>query len=143
MATPVVNIFEVGDYDAQILRARDQLRGGGLVVLPTETVYGAAGVLTNDAARQRLGALPGSGGEGTPFTIHLARVSDAGRYLGTVSDFGQRLMRKLWPGPVGLIFDVSELRRKQVAAEIGVEEGMIYDGSTVTLRCPDHIVTSD
>jgi protein-tyrosine phosphatase len=143
MRVPIVNIFEVGDYDAQIARARDHLRGGKLVVLPTETVYGAAGVLTNEAARQRLAALRGGAADGKPYTIHLARVSDASRYLGNVSDFGQRLMRKLWPGPVGLIFDVPELRRKQVAAEIGIEEGMIYDGSTVTLRCPDHIVTSD
>src|SRR3954468_9963622 len=118
MATPVVNIFEVGDYDAQIARARDQLRGGGLVVLPTETVYGAAGVLTHDAARQRLATLRGNGADGKPFTIHLARVSDAGRYPGAVTESGQRLMRKLWPGPVGLIFDVPAARRKQVASEV-------------------------
>src|SRR5688500_14236179 len=115
MSVPIVNIFEVGDYDVQIARARDQLAGGGLVVLPTETVYGAAGVLTQEAARRRLEALRGGGSAGKPFTIHLARVSDANRYLGAVSDFGQRLMRKLWPGPVGLIFDVPEARRTQVA----------------------------
>src|SRR3954471_11186328 len=120
MATPVVNIFEVGDYDAQIARAREQLRGGGLVVLPTETVYGAAGVLTSDAARQRLGALRG-GTSGKPFTIHLARVDDAHRYLGDVSDYGQRLMRKLWPGPVGLIFDVPEARRSEVAKNLNLD----------------------
>src|SRR5687768_17385184 len=105
MATPIVNIFEVGDYDAQIARARDLLQGGGLVVMPTETVYGAAGLLTHEGARQRLASLRGDT-TGKPFTIHLARGADAFQYLGDVSDYGRRLMRKLWPGPVGLIFDV-------------------------------------
>src|SRR5687768_15325069 len=143
MSSPIVNIFEVGDYDAQISRARERLVAGGLVVLPTETVYGAAGVLTNADARERLNALRGGAADAKPFTIHLARASDAHRYLADVNEFGERLMRKLWPGPVGLIFDVPEARRKQVAAELGLSEGAIYDGSTVTLRCPDHIVTSD
>ncbi len=142
MATPVVNIFEVGDYDAQILRARRELHDGGIVVLPTETVYGAAGVLTNENARRRLSDLRG-GADGKPFTIHVANVADAWRYLGTVGEYGQRLMRKLWPGPVGLIFDVPAERRTQVAAGLGIEPSTIFDGSTVTLRCPDHIVTSD
>lgn len=142
MSTPVVNIFEVGDYDAQIVRAREQLLGGGLVVLPTETVYGAAGVLTQQAARDRLAALRGGSG-GKPFTIHLAHRDDAGRYLGDVSEFDQRLMRKLWPGPVGLIFDVPEKRRNEVAKRFNLEPSQLYDGSTITLRCPDHIVTND
>ena len=142
MATPIVNIFEVGDYDAQIVRARDTLRGGGLVVLPTETVYGAAGILTNAEARRRLGELRAGPGD-KPFTIHLARGEEAYGYLGDVNEYGQRLIRKLWPGPVGLIFDVPADRRRQVAAELKVDEQAIYEGPTVTLRCPDHIVTFD
>ncbi|CAA9376068.1 MAG: Low molecular weight protein tyrosine phosphatase [uncultured Phycisphaerae bacterium] len=141
MPSPVVNIFEVGDYDAQVARARGLLHSGGLVVLPTETVYGAAGLLTHDAARARLSGLRGT--QSNPFTIHLARAEDARNYLGDVTDFGQRLMRKLWPGPVGLMFDVPAERRRQVAEALKLAEADIYDGSTVTLRCPDHIVTTD
>ena len=142
MATPIVNIFEVGDYDAQIVRARDALRRGGLVVLPTETVYGAAGILTNAEARRRLGELRG-GPSAKPFTIHLARGDEAFRYLGDVNEYGKRLIRKLWPGPVGLIFDVPADRRRQVSSDLNIEEQAIYEGATVTLRCPDHIVTYD
>jgi protein-tyrosine phosphatase len=142
MATPVVNIFEVGDYDAQIVRAREQLLGGGLVVLPTETVYGAAGVLTQEAARNRLAELRGGAG-GKPFTVHLAHRDDAGHYLGDVSEIGHRLMKKLWPGPVGLIFDVPEKRRNEIAQRFKLDPERLYDGGTITLRCPDHIVTND
>lgn len=142
MPSPVVNIFEVGDYDAQVARARDLLRGGGVVVLPTETVYGAAGLLSHDGARRRLEKLRGST-PGKPFTIHLARADDARHYLGDVGEYGRRLMRKLWPGPVGLIFEVSPERRREVSSYLRLEETAIYDGSTVTLRYPDHIVTND
>jgi protein-tyrosine phosphatase len=143
MAATVVNIFEVGDYDAQIARACERLQAGGLVVLPTETVYGAAGVVTSDVARKRLNVLRAPGGEAKPFTVHLAHRSEAERYLGPVNEYAQRLMRKLWPGPVGLVFDVSPERQTQAAREIGVPAETVYEGSTITLRCPDHIVTND
>ena len=55
MAAPIVHIFDVGDYEAQIRRGADLLRTGGVVTLPTETVYGAAGLMTSAAARGMLG----------------------------------------------------------------------------------------
>ncbi len=111
---PVVSIFDVGDYDEQLGRAVTLLREGGVVVLPTETIYGAAGVLGNDKAITRLKTIRGgpavgkpavgNSGAGKPFTIHLARREQAMRYIGEVGEVGQRLMKKLWPGPVALQF---------------------------------------
>src|SRR3954454_4731417 len=110
---PIVPIFSVGDYDAQVRRGTQILRDGGLVVLPTETVYGAAGLLSHPQARERLYGLRGDP-DGGPFTIHIAQAADANRYLGDVNDLGRRLMRKLWPGPVGLVFDVPPDRRREI-----------------------------
>jgi L-threonylcarbamoyladenylate synthase len=143
MPAPVIPIFDVGQYDGPIGQAVDLLRKGGVVVLPTETVYGAAGVLGNDKSAPRLKAIRGSD-NGKPFTIHLARREQAMRYLGEIGEFGTRLMRKLWPGPVALVFDVPPERRKQVAKELDIGERDLYsaDGS-ITLRFPDHIVASD
>jgi protein-tyrosine phosphatase len=53
------------------------------------------------------------------------------------------MMRKLWPGPVGLIFGVEESRRREVAGELGLAEGDLYDGPSIALRCPDHPVFYD
>jgi L-threonylcarbamoyladenylate synthase len=144
MTAPVVSIFEVGDYDSAIGKATALLREGGVVVLPTETIYGAAAVLGNGKAMPRLKAIRGAAGEGNPFTIHIAHREQAMRYIGEVGEIGTRLMKKLWPGPVALQFDVPAERRKQVARQIGIPENEIYaaDG-TITLRCPDHIVTTD
>src|SRR5438874_1249030 len=110
MVTSVVDIFDVADYEQHVTRAAELLRQGGVVVLPTETVYGAAALLTQPAALARLKSLRG-GDERKPMTIHLARRENSMRYLGQVSDLGRRMMTKLWPGPVSLMFEVSSERR--------------------------------
>lgn len=129
---------------AAALEAAEALRRGDVVVLPTETVYGVAGVLTNAGALRKLREiqeLRGSSATRKPVTLHLGSRGDATRYLGEVSEVGKRLMQKVWPGPVGLIFEVCAARRGEVARALGVAEGEIYDGEEITLRCPDHGVT--
>jgi protein-tyrosine phosphatase len=144
MPTPVVHIFDAPDYDGEIRRAASAISDGGLVVLPTETVYGAAGLLSSAKGKARLQALRDGGTPvDKPFTIHLAHRDAAAQYLGTLNDFARRLMRKLWPGPVGLTFDVSIDRRKEVVATLKVAEGDLYSNGSITLRCPDHMVTTD
>src|SRR5690349_14179003 len=135
MSAEVVSIFETGDYEQQIARAAERLRAGGVVVLPTETVYGAAAVLGNDSSIQRLKAIRVSAGgtAGKPFTIHLARREQAMRYIGEVGETATRLMRKLWPGPVSLVFDVPAEKRAAVSKELAVPESELYINGTITL----------
>jgi protein-tyrosine phosphatase len=142
MPVPIQSIFNGGEYEKLIARGAEALSAGGIVVLPTETVYGAAGVLNNHAARDRLRTLRG-GVTDRPFTVHLADPSDAEDYIDAPNEYAQRVLRKLWPGPVSLSFDVSESRRRNVASTLGVDQSDLYDGSTITLRCPDHIVATD
>ena len=141
MAAPIVHIFETGGYDAHIRRGAELLSGGGVVVLPTETVYGAAGLINRPAARSRLAAL--RGGTNKPFTVHVARREDAKKYLGDLNEYAERFLRKLWPGPVGLVFDVPAGRRREASAALSVSESDLYEGDAITLRCPDHIVAAD
>lgn len=145
MAASVISIFDAPDYEHEVLRAREVLQSGGLVVLPTETVYGAAGLLSNPRGHERLAALRG-GEASRPFTVHLARREQAMRYLdpAATGEYANRMMRKLWPGPVALVFDVSPERRQEVAREQNVAETDLYDPSgSITLRCPDHVLTQD
>src|SRR5947207_15213627 len=142
MPTAVASIFEVADYRAQINDAANLLRDGKVVVLPTETVYGAAALLTHPAALGRLKAIRDNDGD-KPFTIHLAKCEDATKYLGPTSDLAKRMMTKLWPGPVAIQFDVPAERRQEVARKLEVAESELYEDGTITLRCPDHMITSD
>ncbi len=142
MSAPVVQIFETGDYDAQVSRAAELLNSGSLIVLPTETVYGLAARLDRPQAMSRLRALRPTA-EPKPFTLHLAHRHEAERYLGSISELGRRMIQKLWPGPVALMFDVPSDRQAVIAAELGVAPSDLYDGDTITLRCPDHILATD
>jgi L-threonylcarbamoyladenylate synthase len=143
MPVNVIDIFDITDYSSQVDRAADLLMQGGVVVLPTETVYGAAAMLSHPAGLSKLRSLrPGS--DSRPFTVHLANREQAEKYLGdNVSELGRRMMRKLWPGPVALTFDVSSANRQRVSAAIGVAESDLFDGGSITLRCPDHVVAID
>jgi protein-tyrosine phosphatase len=142
MAVPILSIFAGGEYEKHVERCAQVLKTGGIVVLPTETVYGAAGLLRLEEARKRLRDLRGDNGP-RPFTVHLANPADAGQYLDDPSEYAQKLMRKLWPGPVSLMFEVSGARREEVASKLEIPELEIYSGPSITLRCPDDIVTTD
>ncbi|HEY7120311.1 MAG TPA: Sua5/YciO/YrdC/YwlC family protein [Tepidisphaeraceae bacterium] len=144
MSAPVVPIFE-GNYNDHIRLAGEKLRQGGVVVLPTETVYGAAGALNRPEALARLRQLRPSGGSGEApaFIPHLASPQHAAQFLGDVGEFGHRCIRKLWPGPVTLVFDVPADRRKAVASTLKLAESDLYDGDSITLRCLEHRVARD
>lgn len=144
MPAPIVNIFAAADYEGQVHRAREIIGSGGLVVLPTESVYGAAGLLSHAQSRQRLSALRGDASPpARPFTLHLANPAEVVKFIGDMNDFAQRLVRKLWPGPVGMVFDVAPPLQAELAAQSGLEPAWIYDAESVTLRCPDDLVTID
>ena len=92
---------------------------------------------------QQLKALR-NGASGAPLTLHLADAKDAEAFMGPTTDLARRMMQKLWPGPVGLMFEVPADRRAQVAATLGIAPGDLYDSAgTITLRCPDHWVARD
>jgi L-threonylcarbamoyladenylate synthase len=137
-----VRILEVQDYAEQVRRGGQMLSEGKVVVLPTETVYGATALITRTEGRDRLKALR-QGNSSRPLTPHLATRRQAEQFLGGCNELARRMMRKLWPGPVGLQFDVDADRRREVADKLGIAEGDLYDGPSITLRCPDHQVFSD
>jgi L-threonylcarbamoyladenylate synthase len=142
MQAQIVQILGSPDYALETQRAAELLSAGKMVVLPTETVYGVAGLLTHSDARNALSQIRG-GTSTKPFTIHVAHPDDALQYLGDTNAFARRAMRKFWPGPIGLIFEVDEQVRIEVARKFGIEQADLYEGSSITLRCPDNRVFSD
>jgi len=142
MQAQILQILGAPEYGQEIRRGSELLSAGKLLVLPTETVYGVAGVLTNAEARAGLAQVRGAT-VGKPFTVHVARSEDALEFVGNVNSFARRAMRKLWPGPIGLVFDVPEETRRTLSEKIGVDESDLYEGSSITLRCPDHPVFMD
>jgi protein-tyrosine phosphatase len=89
---------------AALAPAVDALRDGGLVGLPTETVYGIAVNLGKpDAVRRALELR--SSPPGTELTVHLGDRDELRRVVpGPVPAAAARLIQRFWPGPLTILF---------------------------------------
>ncbi|GLQ19859.1 L-threonylcarbamoyladenylate synthase [Algimonas porphyrae] len=108
------------------LRAAEVLRAGGLVALPTETVYGLAGDARSEAAIAAIYAAKGRPSN-NPLITHLLSPESAAAYA-DISDLATTLMVNFWPGPLTLVLP----RRRSDLAE-RASAGL----DTLALRCPD------
>jgi L-threonylcarbamoyladenylate synthase len=89
-------------YDPEALtRAVDILKRGGLVVIPTETVYGLAADATNPDAVARIFAAKGRP-RFNPLIAHVVGLS-AARREAQLSDIAVSLIKNFWPGPLTLV----------------------------------------
>jgi len=118
-----------GELEATLLDAvLPCLRAGGVVALPTDTIYGVAAMAQNTAAVRRLYALKGRDA-GKPVAICVPEVADVGRYgVVTVS---QALLGLLLPGPVTVVLQ----RRPELNPELNPGTAL------VGIRVPDHAFT--
>lgn len=85
------------------------LRKGGLVIFPTETVYGIGIRAGDPAARHRLCALKERDPE-KPLTIHIAWLEDLKKIVQNVPPMARRLMDRYWPGPLTLVLETEGKR---------------------------------
>ena len=118
-----------GDDPESITAAADCLRSGGLVGLPTETVYGLAANADDDAAVAQIFKAKGRPAD-HPLIVHVADASAVAHYASELPEFAAQLMRAFWPGPLTLILP----RRPGVAAAAA------GGNPTIGLRCPSHPV---
>lgn len=125
-------------------QAGKTLDAGGLVIFPTETVYGvAASALSNDGlqALRRVKERH----DDQPFTIHLPDADSAEHYIDLTQPWLARLVRRAFPGPSTLIVHVAEdvIRQKLEALKLAdSQRNRLYHQGTVGLRCPDHALAS-
>lgn len=92
--------MKVVDATAGIRRAAGILREGGVVVAPTDSVYGLFGDALNEKTVGRIRLIKGRDG-GNPFQIAILK-EEAGRY-GVLNEDAVRLIERYWPGDVNLI----------------------------------------
>lgn len=116
--------------DENVRQAAKIIRSGGLLGIPTETVYGlGANALDADAVR---GIYEAKGRPSdNPLIIHIPDASWLSRYCENVPESAYRLADEFWPGPLTMI-----LPRKPI-----VPDRTTGGLSTVGVRCPNHPVT--
>jgi L-threonylcarbamoyladenylate synthase len=110
-----------------VQRAVECLQAGGLVVLPTETVYGLAADAADPRAVARIYAVKGRPAN-HPLILHIADASELAEWAAEIPGFAARLTQGCWPGPLTVV-----LRRSKRVGDF------ITGGQdTVAIRVPDH-----
>jgi L-threonylcarbamoyladenylate synthase len=113
-----------------LARAAEILREGGLVAVPTETVYGLAARADSDAAVAGIYAAKGRPSF-NPLIVHVASFAQA-QALAEFTPAAERLAEEHWPGPLTLV-----LPRRRGA---GLAAAVTADLDTLALRMPAHPV---
>ena len=130
METHTAIIFDLTSEKCkkEIEKAGQIIRSGGLVVFPTETVYGLGGDATDFLAAQKIYAAKGRPSD-NPLIIHISEPKEAEQYTYT-NDIYYKLADMFMPGPLTVILKAKEIIPKTVTAGL----------DTVAVRCPSHPV---
>ncbi|MBE6635095.1 MAG: threonylcarbamoyl-AMP synthase [Ruminococcaceae bacterium] len=129
MNTELISIMDLSTESMKDLcRAAEIIRRGGLVVFPTETVYGLGADATNAEAAAKIFEAKGRPSD-NPLIIHIAEPENAERYTYT-NDTYFRLARAFMPGPLTVILPARECIPPETRASL----------PTVAVRCPEHPV---
>ena len=115
---------------AGIARAVDDLSAGGIVALPTETVYGLAADATDAGAVARIYAAKGRPGF-NPLIVHVADLA-AAEALVVIGDIARVLAARFWPGPLTLVLPARPGNGIAPAVTAGLP--------TLAIRVPAHPV---
>lgn len=124
-------IFAAGDREGAVQEAAQILREGGIVVVPTETVYGLAANALDGEAVAKIFKAKGRP-QDNPLIVHIA---DASMLAGVavVTSCGEKLMRAYWPGPISLVMHKGEQIPDIVTAGL----------STVAVRMPEDVLVRE
>lgn len=117
--------------EKQIDTAAEILKNGGVVGIPTETVYGLAADALNGEAVAKIFRAKGRPAD-NPLIVHIADFDDIRRFGLTdgIPDTAETLAKCFWPGPLTVILKRSDIIPKEVSAGL----------DTVAIRLPSHPV---
>ncbi|MFA5100030.1 MAG: L-threonylcarbamoyladenylate synthase [Candidatus Omnitrophota bacterium] len=120
MATKIVKVSRQSPNADYLLQAADIIKDGGLVIIPTETVYGIAADGSNPDAVRKLDAIK-QRPDSKPYSVHIDEKEKLEGFVKEVPVAAYKLMDQFWPGPLTMIF-------KAVA------------GGTIGVRLPDDAI---
>ena len=120
----------MGIISKDISKAAALLVAGELVAIPTETVYGLAGNIFNEAAIRRIFEVK-QRPLFNPLIVHLHDVKQINEVAAEFPETAKKLAQAFWPGPLTLI-----LKKKELVPDL-----ITAGKETVALRMPNHPTT--
>ena len=101
--------------DKDIARAGEILRSGGLVAVPTETVYGLAANALDGAAVAKIFRAKGRP-QDNPLIVHISHLDQWKCLVREIPDKAMALAQAYWPGPLTIILPKSDIIPEEVSA---------------------------
>ncbi len=121
LSTKIIQIHPQFPEIDRIAQCAKIVRQGGLVIFPTETVYGIAANFENKKAMERLREVK-KRSENKPFAVLISQRSNLIQLTSSTNPMIFKLADRFWPGPLTLIVPAKE------------------EGQTIGIRMPDHAI---
>ena len=129
METKILKIDEDNIDNSLIIFASDAIKNGGIVVFPTETVYGLGANAFNTQAIKNIFKAKGRPSD-NPLIVHIANISELKDIVQDVPEVAKKLMDYFWPGPLTIIMKKKTSVPDETTANL----------DTVGVRCPSNKV---
>lgn len=123
----IVYDFKENIKNDELEKVACTINKGGIVVFPTETVYGIGADATNDEAVANIFKAKGRP-QDNPLIVHISDMEMLEDVAADVNDVEKKLMDKFWPGPLTIILKAKENLSSRVTAGL----------PTVGIRMPDN-----
>ncbi|MCX5632465.1 MAG: Sua5/YciO/YrdC/YwlC family protein [Phycisphaerae bacterium] len=160
MTTTILKINDSRKDIELIKQAADCIDSGGLVVFPTETVYGIA-CKVDQKSLARLDELKKRDTD-KRYTLHIGDKDKLENYVPTLTPPARKLVANAWPGPLTIVFEINPVRDKasempdgrqrrpvsngvnpkdinQLKTKFGSEiVEILYKDNTIGIRCPEN-----
>lgn len=131
MNTKIIQINRDNFTDAELLEAAEILRNGGLVAIPTETVYGLGANALDESASKKIYEAKGRPSD-NPLIAHISCMDELSALVSEIPEAGRKLAEKYWPGPLTMVFPKKDI------VPYGTTGGL----ETVAIRMPSDPVAN-
>lgn len=122
----------IRDYDNSVKSASEILKQGGIVAVPTETVYGLAASAYDDNAISAVFAAKGRP-QDNPLIVHISNLDMLNDVACNIPEAAHKCAQAFWPGPFTMVLPKGEKIASSVSAGL----------NTVAVRCPSEKTVCD
>ncbi len=124
------NVYD--KVNIEIKEAAKIIQNGGLVLFPTETVYGIGANAFDDEAVKKIFVAKGRA-QDNPLILHISDMDMLDQLAENISELEYRLMDAFWPGPFTIVLN----------KKVGIAEVATCNGDTVGIRMPSDKTAHD